>query len=242
MTIARTLLLNTAFVSILALAGDATAQGKKKPSSTPGTAAFRCNGLMTPCPDGDLIVGDGTDYQGLGAPEGGQGAHLRWSNNEMWIGLKNGLKLYVDFVQQDQNADCLGGGYCQFDFAFPDDDVLIDGPYDEIQTDVIDPITGDPAKTLLDIPVDATWEARVYIGFNDPNTGRLWNFNFSDDKRAEASNALVTRAGACTWEITDGGGTAVLSTLVRLNGKLFRSYEGFYSAPFQITFEACPAP
>jgi hypothetical protein len=237
------LLLITTLVFTLVFAGPAAAQGKKKPASWPGTAEFRCNGLATPCADGDLIVGDGTSYPGHGTPEGGDGAHLK-TTYEGWIGLRNGRQLFIDFVAQDPNAPCIAGGYCQFATAFPNKTMLIDGvTYGEISTNVVNPNdTADVMPTLLDIPLNATWPARVLISFNDPYTGSLWNFNFSDTRRPDASLAQITRTGTCTWVISDGDSVAELSTLVRLQGKSFRSQEGLYSAPFQITFNApnCP--
>ena len=216
------------------------AQGKKPkpPESYPGTAIFRCNGLTTPDCTGDSIVGDGSGYSGLGVPEGGEGAHIKASIGEMWIGLKGDMGLFIDFGQQDPGAPCLGGGYCQFDTAFPDANILIEGGYTEIQTEVFDPLnSSDLSKSLIDIPIGATWDARLYIGFNDPYTGKLWNFNFSSARNpAFAGDASIKRLATCSWEITDGGRKAELSTLVRVSGKQFRSYEGFYLAPFLITF------
>jgi len=247
------IVLVTTLALTLALAGSsaaqmgaaAAAQGNKKPSSWPGTADFRCDGLGTvTCPDGDLIIGDGSLYAGLGTPESGQGAHLR-TTYEAWIGLRNGLRLFINFGTQDPTAPCLSGGYCQFWTAFPHANMLIDGvTYAEISTNVVNPNdTADATPTLLDIPINGTQLARVLISFNDPNTGNLWNFNFSDTRRPDASLAEITRTGACTWVISDGGGQAELSTLVRLQGKSFRSQEGLYSVPFRITFNApsCPA-
>ncbi len=245
MTLRRALLLGTTFVLSLGLVAHAAAQGKKKPSSWPGTADFRCNGLTTPCPDEDLIVGDGSHYAGLGTPESGQGAHLR-TNYEMWLGLRNPLKLFIDFIAQDPAAPCATGAvnYCQFPAAFsPANNILIDGvTYAEIQTNVVDD-ADDATPTLMDMSIGATRPIRVLISFNDPHTGSLWNFNFSKARASGATNASVRRSAACEWEITDGGGKAELSTLVRLQGKQFRSFEGLYTAPFLITFKApgCPA-
>jgi hypothetical protein len=234
----------TTLALTLAFAGHAAAQGNKKPTSWPGTADFRCDGLGTAtCGDGDLIVGDGSFYPGHGTPESGDGAHLR-NTYEGWIGLRNGRQLFIDFVAQDPAAPCVAGGYCKFSTAFPDATMLTDGiTYAEISTNVVNPNdTADATPTLLDIPLDATRPARVLISFNDPNTGSLWNFNFSDTRRPDASLAQIKRTGACTWEISDGGGQAELSTLVRLQGKSFRSQEGLYSAPFRIIFNVpnCP--
>jgi hypothetical protein len=238
-------LLVTTLVLSFALAGSASAQGKKKPASWPGTANFRCNGTASAaCPDGDLILGDGSSYPGHGVPEAGDGAHLRTSY-EGWIGLRNGRQLFIDFVAPDPAAPCVAGGYCKFGAAFPNASMLIDGiTYAEISTNVVDPNdTADATPTLLDIPVGGTRPARVLISFTDPNTNSLWNFNFSDTRRPDASLAEITRTGACTWQISDGGGQAELSTIVRIQGKSFRSQEGLYSAPFLITFAApgCPA-
>ena len=237
------MLIITTLTLTLAFAGNAAAQGNKKPTSWPGTADFRCDGLGT-ATCGDLIIGDGSLYPGHGAPEGGDGAHLR-TTYEGWIGLRNGRQLFIDFVAQDPNAPCIAGGYCQFGTAFPNATMLIDGvTYGEISTNVVNPNdTADATPTLLDIPLNETRPARVLISFTDPYTGSLWNFNFSDTRRPDASLAQITRTGACTWEISDGGGQAELSTMVRLKGKTIRSQEGLYSAPFEITFNVpnCPA-
>jgi hypothetical protein len=249
MTIRHVLVLYSAFVLSLGYVGLAEAQGGKKPkppASWPGTATFRCNGLTTSdC--GDSIVGDSSFYEGLGAPEGGEGAHLRDSSSwgrEMWIGVKNGLRLYINFGEQDQDAPCHAGAYCQFGSSFPNNDILIGERYGEIQTNVIDQSgMGDLTRSLLDIPSGETWQARVHIAFYDAS-GRLWNLNFWNQFPSEGGHASIKRLAACTWEITDGDSKAELSTLVRVSGKQFRSYEGFYPAKFLITFEApgCPAP
>ena len=234
----------TTLVLCFGLAVQLNAQGKKKPTSWPGTAVFRCDGTVSAaCLDGDLILGDGSTYPGHGAPEGGDGAHLRTSN-EGWIGLRNGYQLFIDFVAQDPAAPCLAGGYCQFNTAFPNKSMLIDGvTYAEISTNVVNPNdTADATPTLLDIPRGEARPARVLISFTDPNTNSLWNFNFSDTRRPDASLALITHTDHCTWEISDGGGQAELSTMVRVQNKSFRSQEGLYSAPVLITLTApgCP--
>jgi len=239
------LLFVTTLVLSLGLAVHLDAQGKKKPASWPGTAVFRCNGLGTvACTEGDLIVGDSTSYPGHGTPESGDGAHLRTSY-EGWIGLRNGRQLFIDFGTQDMSAPCVAGGYCQFNAAFPNASMLADGvTYAEISTNVVAVNdSADATPTLLDIPINDTRPARVLISFYDPNTGNLWNFNFSDQRRPEGSLGQIKRTGPCAWEISDGGGQAELSTIVRVQGKAFRSQEGLYSAPFLITLTApgCPA-
>jgi hypothetical protein len=243
----------------LGLATTASAQGKKKPAASyPGVAGFRCDPMLAgDCAIVGPTVGDGVvgvvtpqnsslTYPGSGTPEGGRGAHFRSNsgntNHEMWIGLRDGFQVLLNIGSEDVNAPCRtnGNNYCQYPAAFGES-ILIGSTYAEIQSDVVD-VFGSSAPTLLTLPIlsEPPSEAnassvRILIGFNDPS-GRLWNFNFSDARNSGAQPASIWRTGACTWIINDGGAQAELSTLIRIAGKQFRSFEGLYSAPFEITF------
>lgn len=250
----RMALLCGVMVLSLGVAVPAMAQGKKKPSSYPGSAVFRCNDLG-PCaaPD-DGVLGQVTNenpdvtYPGTGIPEGGRGAHLKTANNEMWIGLRDGFTVRLDFSRRDADptVPCQTGGYCQYQTSFGSATSLVIGEssYAEIQTNVVD--GDDTSVSLLDVSTDPDYPSsvRLLMSFYD-SSGKLWNFNFGDHRNSGAENASVYRvANSCTWVFTDGGSLAELSTLVKLQGKHFRSYEGLYTAPFEITFTAsqCPAP
>jgi hypothetical protein len=234
------------------------AQGKggKKPSSYPGNATFRCYGEVGECvASDDGVLGQITgqnpegDYPGTGVPESGRGAHLRTASNELWIGLRDGFTVRLDFSQRlaDPTVPCQQGGYCQYDTAFGTATtslVIGESSYAEIQTNVVD--GDDTSVSLLDVSTDPDnpSSVRLLMSFYDSG-GKLWNFNFGDHRNSGAENASVYRvANTCTWVFTDGGSLAELSTLVKLQGKQFRSYEGLYAAPFEITFTAsqCPAP
>jgi hypothetical protein len=236
--------------------------GKPKPmSSWPGTATFRCQTLdAAPCTgDGadDRIIGDQSTYDGLGTPEGGQGAHLR-SGYEMWLGLRNGLTVFLKFGGQAANAPCLADGNCRFPTAIPSGNALLDSGYAEIQTNVINQSDeSDSSPTLLSIPVGHTWMARLNISFNDAVTGMLWNFNFNKNRRPlDADNINITREASCTWRVWSGKKSAdglsweVAPLRAELSaygqsgkGKAFRTFEGFYTTPVEFTFDVpnCPA-
>jgi hypothetical protein len=248
MTICRTLALGAACCLTLCFAAPAMAQGKKL-ESWPGTAKFRCEGSVGGCPGGgepdDRILGQLTPenpqgtYPGTGTPEGGRGAHLRANGLELWLGLRDGFEVVIDFGAQDPNPPC--GEQCYYRDAFPANTARIGSPYAEFQTDVIDQ-SGGITPTLLDIPIGHTREARLHIAFNDA-AGRPWNLSFSDARNPLAANAEIKRVDHCKWEITDGDAKAELSVMVRTSGKRFRSFEGLYALPLLITFEApkCPA-
>lgn len=254
MAIRGTALVGAVVTLSLALAAPAAAQGKKKPSSLPGTATFRCTGTAGDCPGSpapDRILGQHTTqnpditYPGSGVPESGRGAHLR-PGNEMWLGLRDGFTVRLDFSERVGLATC--DPWCKYDEAFGGTDTIVIGEtsYAEFQTNVVDDLDEtDTTPTLMDVSTDPQNPSpvRLHISFYD-STGRLWNFNFSNARNSGAENASVWRSGPCAWVITDGGSLAELSTLVKLNGKQFRSYEGLYAAPFEITFTApgCPMP
>jgi hypothetical protein len=253
----QTALVFSVVALVIGLAATAAAQGKKKAASYPGTAVFRCNGTVG-CPgstepdDGILgqvnSVNDGT-YRGTGTPEAGRGAHLRVNsgdtNHEMWIGLRDGFQVLLKIGPLDPLAPCrtAPNNYCEYPGAFGvgvESVVIGATSYAEIQTDVVDGVGSTP--TLLDLPIDTAQTVepapvRLLIAFND-SSGRLWNFNFSDARNSGAENASVWRTGECTWVITDNESHAELSTLTRVSGRQFRSFEGIYAAPFQITFNA----
>lgn len=257
MSTRRMALLCGVIVVGLGLASSAFAQGKKKPSSYPGTATFRCYGSPGGCPGSpepdDGVLGQITpenpngDYQGVGITESGKGAHLRAASNEMWIGLRDGFTVRLDFSQRLRDATVHCAPNCQYATVFgPDTESLVIGEnsYAEIQSNVID--GDDTSVSLLDASTDPAnpSSVRLLMSFYD-SAGKLWNFNFSDARGSGSENASVYRvANTCTWVFTDGGSLAELSTLVKLQGKQFRSYEGLYSAPFQITFSTnqCPVP
>ena len=254
MKIRRAHFLGVTVVIAFGLAGGVAAQGNKKPTSQPGTADFRCDDLIAGCAGlgaADRILGMTTPqnpdglYEGAGTPEGGQGAHLR-SNNEMWIGLRNGLEVLLDFSELQGGRPCDGDGNCRFNNAFPTGQMHINSGYSEFQTNVVNPNNpNDSTFTLLNIAPGQSGEARMKISFNDPNLGLLWGFNFSTVDYAGATNINVMRSNDCTWIITaDGSSRAGLSAYGRTgSGKAYRTDEGLYIAPFEITFTVpsmCP--
>jgi hypothetical protein len=248
MTTRRTALAWAVIALVLGSTASAIAQSKKKPSSYPGKADFRCNGLSRDavCSDQDRIKGDFSSYVGFGIPEAGEGAHFRSNSgnthHEMWIGIRNSLRVYLDFSVQVEPGSCAPN--CLFGTAFPTAEVTFGATVGEIQSQVVNPLdTSDPTPTLLDMPDDATWPTRLYVAFADAS-GRGWSYSFSDIRSSGAPspawNASVTRLDSCTWEFS--GSRGELSTVVRVSGKQFRLFEGVYDTPFLIRFEApgCP--
>ena len=244
------------FTFSLALGASASAQGRKKPTSYPGTADFRCEGTVGGCPGSpdpdDGVLGQFTpenteaSYPGTGTPEGGRGAFLR-ETGEMWIGLRDGFMVRLDFGRRMANATVHCDPNCQYSSTFGDVTSVLIGEtsYAEIHSNVVG-ADGDTTPSLFDVSTDPDNPStvRLLMSFYD-GSGRLWNFNFSDARNSGSGNASVYRiADTCSWVFTDGGSLAELSTLVKKTGKQFRSFEGLYAAPFEFTFtaSACPQP
>ena len=222
------------------------AQRKPKPSSLSGTVEWRCTfteaSPALSCGNGDAIAGDGGDYQGTGLPESGEGAHLR-DTGELWVGLRDGrMALRVDFSQPDGVAPCTIVGNCRLGGAYHGNlYAVIAAGYAEVQTNVVSPSNdGDTTPTLRDIPEDTPgWKARFNVVFNDPVYGLLWGFNFNPFAHAGSDLVDVYRVDACTWVFSAGPGATVgLSAYGRgpLGGKSYRTDEGRYLAPFELTF------
>ena len=228
--------------AVLGAPGQALAQKGKPPSSLPGTAQFRCPG---DCSLLDRIVGDGSNYPGIGTPESGQGAHLN-SSNQMWIGFGEGrYDLYLDFSAPDlfHPAPCQPSS-CRLPYS-PNNVITIDNEDGEFQSRVLGPNDSyEPALDgLLAMPVNATWRTRLKIHFDDPlGRGLLWTLSFNTIDYGDATNINVTRTSVCTWDyeagLTDRGGLYAFGNAA--NGKRVRSDEGLYIMPFRITFSVCP--
>lgn len=235
-------------IVVMAAVAPVTAQ-KNKATSKPATVDFRCDeDQPVPCGVVDRVLGvEGDVYGGTGTPEGGQGAHLR-SNGEMWIGLRNGLEAVLDFAQLDVDGACVAAGNCRFASAGLTSKIRIpiggSGPagiYSEIQGDVVSMTNpADTTPSLLSLPVnDPGWKLRLFLGFTDAVMGLGWGFNFAANRYPGATDANVIRTDACTWKIwADGDARAGLSAYGSDygKGKSYRTNEGLYIAPFEITF------
>jgi len=231
-----------AVVGFLALAVVVDAQKKgQAPSSQRGTAEFRCNFSLPGCTTGDKILGDGSNYPGIGAAETGDGAHLN-SNREMWLGGgSGGYELQLDFSAPAGTVPCQGTGTCRL----PDLLVLIDQENLEFQSNVLG-LTDESQSTpngFLDIPItpmSTTWRSRLKISFGDPlGWSLLWGLNFNTIDYAGATNVNVTRTDSCTWvfepaPLLDRGGLSSYGSIGK--GKSTRTDEGLYDMPFRITF------
>jgi hypothetical protein len=221
---------------------------KNKPTSRQGDATFRCNeGEPVACGFADKVRGVYLDdYAGTGTPESGQGAHLT-AGGEMWIGLRNGLDAVLDFANVDQNGLCVAAGNCRFlgagltpTIAIPIGGVSSSGVYAEIEGNVVTS-EGDPSPTMVSLSQEGgTSNIRLNISFRDAVMGLLWGFNYNASQYPGALDATVTRTG-CTWVISGSkaGLSAYGSDFGR--GKSYRTNEGLYLAPFEITFSV-PSP
>lgn len=109
----RTLLL-VAGLTCLTLSGAVDA-ARKPSTDVAGTAAFRCNpGCIFPVLD--RILGDGSTYQGFGVTDTGYGAHLS-PTHEMWIGVRSGYHVRIDFSDPVGPAPCVLPGTCRRTFS-----------------------------------------------------------------------------------------------------------------------------
>ena len=181
---------------------------------------------------------------GLGsAAETGQGAFLRLSNGELWIGFGESVYgLDLDFTQLQGTAPCAATSSCRL----PSSTVHVFATDGEFQSNALGPDDDDePAATgLLAVPVNATWRSRLKVTFFDPwGRGLVWGLNFNTIDYAWASNINVTRTGDCTWVFEPGagdvGGLSAWGNSAK--GKRVRTDEGLYIMPFKITFsvESC---
>ena len=219
-------------------------EAQKKPTRPPtsqaGNVVFRCPGAD--CPPTDRIVGDGTNYQGIGVPETGEGAHLN-SNQEMWIGVGSGVySVALDFSEPDGSAPCSSSTSptpCRFP-ALNNPIVVVDQENGEFQSNVLDVSELQPsANGLLDLGIHETRRTRLKVSFSDP-AGRslLWGLNFNTIDYAGATNVNVTRINSCSWVFEPGpndrGGLSAYGHIGR--GKDVRTDEGLYVMPFRITF------
>jgi len=210
----------------------------KPPSSHPGTAEFRCN-VGDTCDAGafaDGLLGDGSNYAGLGEPESGSGAHLRTSNGELWLGFRGGINaLTLDF--RGQVGSC--GEACEWDWV-NDNRYTPNEDYYEIQSNVVDGDGNEIDNGLLGIPVGESRWARFNIGiFEDPNgRGYVLNFNRANPSVPGGDNGsrevVVIRISPCTWIFNDDDHQAFMKSGVRKG----RVDEGLFFMPFELTFTA----
>ena len=212
-----------------------TAQKKGgKPTTQPAVLSFRCPSVD--CTGTDRIVGDGSDYQGTGVPETGQGAHWN-TNNELWLGFGQGVyQLFLDFSQIDGVAPCSTSGTCRLP-ALTGPIIEIDQENGEFQSNVL--ANGQPsANGLLDVVVGQTARTRLKISFGDPLGRVLWGLNFNTIDYAGATNINVMRTDQCTWVFEPGendrGGLHAYGSMGK--GKAVRTDEGLYNMPFKMTF------
>jgi hypothetical protein len=220
---------------------EAQKKPSKPPSSLPGTAVFRCSFTQS-CTSDDSILGDGTSYQGIGAAETGEGAHLS-SVQEMWIGIGSGLhSVELHFTQPVGAAPCSSSATapCRLSSTTV---VAVDG---EFQSNVLD-ANGQPSPNgLLDVAPGTKTRTRLKISFSDPwGRSLLWGLNFNTIDYAGATDVNVARTDQCTWVFEPGpndrGGLSAYGSLNR--GKAVRTDEGLYIMPFTITFSVpsmCP--
>jgi hypothetical protein len=234
---------------------------KNKATSRTATATFRCNeGGPQPCgeslnnPDGVLGEVSAGDYRGTGSPGSGQGAHLT-ADGELWIGLRNGLDvtLNLDPLRLHTPGSCGTGGNrpCRFAAAgltspllkIPVGGLPSTGLYAQIQGNVVSvTATGeDTSPTMVSMGPGQTLPMRLNILFHDAVWGLLWGFNFNASWYTEgpgATNAWVTKENVCTWKVwADGTSRAGLSGYGSSGGgKAYRTNEGLYIAPFEISF------
>jgi len=212
----------------------------KPPSSFPGTAEFRCNAgdLCDAGAGADGLLGDGSNYAGVGEPEGGSGAQLRTSNGELWLGFRDGYSLTLDFRGQSGNL-CDGAGQpaCQWDWTVNNRYTPAD--YFEIQSNVVDADGNEISNGLLGIPVGESRWARFNIGIiSVDGRGYVLNFNRMNPDTPGGDNGsrevVVTRTTACTWIFNDDGNQAFMKSGVRKG----RVDEGLFFMPFEMTFTA----
>src|SRR4029453_2464889 len=123
----------------VALSGSGDAKDRT-PSSLPGTAVFRCNftAECTGLTASDAIWdGRNSNYDGIGAAESGQGAHLN-GNKELWLGLGEGYyQLEFQFPVPVVAGSCQNSNTCRLWSSFPS--LTIDQENAEFQSNVVGP-------------------------------------------------------------------------------------------------------